>query len=410
MKLWRRFFGPLTTYFDVFRLSPTYYAIAMAPPPSKTKTSVRVATYNVLSSHLSDPWHFSTLDPDHLSAKNRLPAVIKQLDDEISSSSLICLQEVSHDWAGKFHTHFAQNGYNFIYGPYGKPFNGYFGVGIAYSTNDYQVVDVDIARLADKREGGWPRPPKDPNVDNEGIIKKTWKSCTNVASSVVTKVVRPYLEKINLIERVPVDHWKMSSQRWNILITLKLEDTTTKQQFAVSTYHMPCAYYAPMVMTIHVDLAARYVQKLCSFSGSKGNENGSSNDNDDKIPYILAGDWNIKPDSSSYRLMTTGQMDRGDPEWPTPKYGVEWEPTAEPMRSAYAVIDKDGKEPDFTNYARIKEQEPFIETLDYIFVSSEWNVKQVKPLKSRDEAGGPFPNLDRNEPSDHVLIATDLEL
>eukprot|EP00529_Nitzschia_sp_RCC80_P027913 CAMPEP_0113441988 /NCGR_PEP_ID=MMETSP0014_2-20120614/1375_1 /TAXON_ID=2857 /ORGANISM="Nitzschia sp." /LENGTH=257 /DNA_ID=CAMNT_0000332867 /DNA_START=215 /DNA_END=988 /DNA_ORIENTATION=- /assembly_acc=CAM_ASM_000159 len=191
----------------------------MAPPPSKTKTSVRVATYNVLSSHLSDPWHFSTLDPDHLSAKNRLPAVIKQLDDEISSSSLICLQEVSHDWAGKFHTHFAQNGYNFIYGPYGKPFNGYFGVGIAYSTNDYQVVDVDIARLADKREGGWPRPPKDPNVDNEGIVKKTWKSCTNVASSVVTKVVRPYLEKINLIERVPVDHWKMSSQRWNILIT-----------------------------------------------------------------------------------------------------------------------------------------------------------------------------------------------
>jgi 2',5'-phosphodiesterase len=153
-----------------------------------------------------------------------------------------------------------------------------------------------------------------------------------------------------------------------------------------------------MVMTIHVDLAARYVQRLCSSNGGKS------------IPYILAGDWNIKPDSSSYRLLTTGQMDRGDPDWPTSKFGVEWEPTAKPMRSAYAVCDPEGKEPDFTNYARIKEQEPFIETLDYIFVSPEWKVKNVKSIKSRVEAGGPFPNLDRNEPSDHVLIAAELEL
>ena len=86
---------------------------------------------------------------------------------------------------------------------------------------------------------------------------------------------------------------------------------------------------------------------------------------------------------------------------------MAWHPTSEAMRSAYAVA---GKEPDFTNYARVQEDEPFIDTLDYIFVSEDWNVAGVKDLPHREDAGGPFPNLDRGEPSDHLLIAADLEL
>lgn len=97
----------------------------------------------------------------------------------------------------------------------------------------------------------------------------------------------------------------------------------------------------------------------------------------------------------------------GDPEWPTPKYGMEWNPTSEAMRSAYAVA---GKEPDFTNYARIKEDDPFIDTLDYIYLSEDWKVRGVKELSHREDSGGPFPNLDKGEPSDHILIAADLEL
>jgi mRNA deadenylase 3'-5' endonuclease subunit Ccr4 len=78
------------------------------------------------------------------------------------------------------------------------------------------------------------------------------------------------------------------------------------------------------------------------------------------------------------------------------------------MRSAYADYLK--TEPDFTNYARTGEKEPFIDTLDYIFVSKEWTVENVLKLPHRDEANGPYPNLDVSEPSDHVLIASDLSL
>ena len=110
-------------------------------------------------------------------------------------------------------------------------------------------------------------------------------------------------------------------------------------------------------------------------------------------------------------MIQTHYNKTGAPEWPTPKYGMEWNPTSKPMRSAYAVASSDGKtEPDFTNYARVKEDEPFIDTLDYLFISDEWNVSKVKSLPHRDDCGGPFPNLDHNEPSDHILIAANLEL
>ena len=68
-----------------------------------------------------------------------------------------------------------------------------------------------------------------------------------------------------------------------------------------------------------------------------------------------------------------------------------WIPTSTKIRSAYAV-QNDGKEPDFTNYAQTRDSEPFIDTLDFIFLSDEWSVDNVLELKHRDDAEGPFPN------------------
>eukprot|EP00985_Skeletonema_marinoi_P015520 scaffold8038_cov78-Skeletonema_marinoi.AAC.1 len=82
------------------------------------------------------------------------------------------------------------------------------------------------------------------------------------------------------------------------------------------------------------------------------------------------------------------------------------------MDSAYAVV---GEEPEFTNYAHTQgQEEPFIGTLDYIFLSREgkttriWKVNEVTKLPCKAESGGPFPNA--VEPSDHYLISADLEL
>lgn len=284
--------------------------------------NIRVVSYNVLSSHLADPSHFSTLDPEHLLAANRLPVILEKLDEEMNRNSLICLQEVSYDWAGSLHAHFANKGYHMVTGLYGRKFNGYMGVAVAWPTAIMKVLDVDISRLSDRREGGWPVAPK------AGFLEKWTKTAVSL--------LRPPLEKLGLLPKPPVDAWAMAENRSNVIITVKLEDKESGRGFVLSTYHMPCAFYAPKVMTIHTEMAARHVQTLAG-----------------DLPYILAGDWNIKPYSTSYQLLTTGLIDRGDPEYPEPRWGMEWRPTAKPMRSAYA--ESEHGEPDFTNYARIRQ-------------------------------------------------------
>ena len=272
-------------------------------PPSQQPLKVRVATYNVLSSHLSGADHYSTLNPDHLCPKNRLPVVLQKIDDEIERSSIICLQEVSHDWAGSFHSHFANRGYHLVTGLYGKRFNGYMGVAIAFRTSSFDVLGVDVSRLSDKREAGWPRKPREPErnavsrfaINLYGFAKTTTKSFLGLVGL------------YNAPRWPPQDAWDMAENRFNQLVTVRLRDKTTRKSFAVGNYHMPCAYYKPQVMTIHTDLAARHVQKLAA-SGDAGTDDGASGD----LPYVLAGDWNIKPDGSSYRLLTTGKMDTGE--------------------------------------------------------------------------------------------------
>ena len=128
----------------------------------------------------------------------------------------------------------------------------------------------------------------------------------------------------------------------------------------------------------------------------------------DGAPYIIAGDFNIKPTDTMYKHLVTGKIEPEDPAFPATAWNLfEWTPSLlEPVRSAYATA---GQEPDFTNYAQVGEQDPFIDTLDYIFLSPTGiNVAGVTPLPKREEAGGPFPN--EEEPSDHVLIAADLDI
>jgi 2',5'-phosphodiesterase len=350
---------------------------------SSKAAAVRVVSYNVLSSHLARPNHYTTYNPAHLEASNRLPLVLQKLEEEITSqkNTVVCLQEVSYDWAGALHTFFANRGYHFVSGLHGKKFNGYMGVCLAWPVQSMEVVHVDISRLSDKRQGGWPK------RDEPSVVDR-------LLSSMQSLLKKP-LKQLGLEGKEVIDHWDVSQNRFNVLVTAVLRDKESGQAFCIGNYHMPCAYWAPMVMTIHSDMAAKHVEQIAMEHGD--------------VPYILAGDFNIKPSESVYRLLTTGEMDKDDHFYPTPKNGMEWSPSAKAMKSAYAAASEQGGEPDFTNYAKVKEEEPFIDTLDYIFLSPAWKVKGVRELPHRDQCS-PFPNLEAEEPSDHIMIAASLEI
>jgi mRNA deadenylase 3'-5' endonuclease subunit Ccr4 len=95
----------------------------------KPSLNIRVVSYNVLSSHLASPSHFTTLNPAHLEAAARIPVVLQKLDSELGThrNVIVCLQEVSYDWLGKFHAYFANKGFHMTAVNYGRKFNGYMG-------------------------------------------------------------------------------------------------------------------------------------------------------------------------------------------------------------------------------------------------------------------------------------------
>ena len=77
-------------------------------------------------------------------------------------------------------------------------------------------------------------------------------------------------------------------------------------------------------------------------------------------------------------------------------------------------MDHAGKEPDFTNFAYTKpmgsDMDAFVETLDYVFLGPGWVVTSVLdtvPASAIDRSK-PHPTVD--QPSDHCMIAADLEM
>lgn len=323
--------------------------------------AVRVVTYNLLSSSLCEPTYFVKNRPEDLNPLNRLDKIEKLLDAELSPSTVVCLQEVSRDWAGKLHVFFAARDYQFATSLYGHRFNGYMGVGLAWPTS-LKLKRLQAQRLSDLvREK-----PREPSVWSR--IQALWK-------------------------QPEYDVWFEALKRSNTLLCADFGN------FCVACYHMPCVFGSvekERLMTIHATLAANTLHQFA---------NGA--------PYVLAGDFNIKPPDASYHLLTTGALGDHFQEYtpPTnPRLFKPFDVALHPLVSAYSA--KLGVEPDFTNFAFTKNnKESFIATLDYIFCSSDaWTVDDVKPLPRKADVDLDKPYPDALQPSDHIMLAADLSL
>jgi len=345
--------------------------------------TVRIVTYNILSSHLVDPNHFKYCRPIDLAPDTRFSLIQKKIGAETRRHAIICLQEISQLWAGPLHAFFQQRHYHFVTAPYGDAQNGYMGVGLAWPNDLYEAVEVGIQRLSDTRR--WPSPPR-----SHVVVRALHDATTLLAGA-----WRQGLRLLHVELPAPYDPWAVAQARFNELILVRLRSRQTRSTFHVATYHMPCLYGSAkkrQTMLIHASLAAQYVQ------GKAGDD-----------PYIFAGDFNFVPGSSSYRLLTEGRWDVEHEDFPQPGGNDDTGWSANNVqRVSSAYVLKNGREPDFTNNARVREEPPFTETLDYVFLSPHWSVQDVIELPGRDAIAGPFPNA--QEPSDHMLIGADLRL
>jgi len=365
---------------------------SVADGMNEPQDEVEVVTYNVLSSELSKDsyyWHNSREDLD---PPTRLKRVFKKLLPMMHRNAIICLQECSMLWVGEFHSFFQQRGYHFVASTYGWHFNGSMGVGIAFPIRRYEAKNVSIQRVSamthgisrnHKTSGGSNGDRLDALLDLAGYFTSPFFRVDAGAAS----------NEGNEDEEQPeTDVWEYSRARQNTMVALKLEPRqNVHRPFVVATYHMPCAYWSPQVMVIHTALAAQCAHKFA---------NGH--------PLILAGDWNFKPGSAPYQLLTTARLPVTNPAHPGHIDGESWriDSGLEAMKSAYAEKNSGG-EPEFTNYAWVKDDtDPFIGTLDYIFVSQSTEVVSIGKLPALRSCRDPFPTSE--EPSDHLMLSARL--
>ncbi len=311
-----------------------------------------------------------------------------KLDKEVAEGSIICLQEVSKLWGGKLHQYFANRGYYMVTSLYGNIWNGYMGVATAVPLKDYEILAVDITKIADTKK----------------MIKKP-------KPTLIQKVIAAihghflYVAKLLGMWKPPFDVWKESLRRSNEVVTVRLQSKSGGRPFVLGTYHMPCAFWSPQMMMIHCALSTQHIQRLAkTLASDSTGGSGTATASSAADPYIFVGDFNIKPESTMYRMITKGCVEAGNPDLPPIDQNDPWECKVNPMGSAYATAQ--GSEPAYTNWSKVKQGEDFKDTLDYIFYSQgDWRVDTVEDLRL-SELVGPFPI--EEEPSDHVLLSATL--
>lgn len=285
---------------------------------------------------------------------------------------VFCLQEVHVDQAHSLEQFFKAKGFGFHHAPY----NHVLGVCVAYPLTAFGLAaPARTVKVLDAKVGGW--------GSSEG-------------------------------ELVTDEAWKVASRyRHNQFVCLELE--FNKRRVNIGSVHLPCAYQTPAAMTVHSLIAFQYMQQL-------------------NIPFVLAGDYNFKPNSPQYALATTGSMPEFVEDVLDPAtHGKRSQPAADlyagdPFRYALngklssALGEFWGEEPPFTNYVYTSSgKRPFRATLDYIFYDPGSaaaalpfplqcvSAADVRRNCSRVSKRGPsLPS--EEEPSDHLLLHADFRL
>lgn len=319
---------------------------------------IHLTTYNVLANSMADTRFFKVADASVLSLDKRMPKILNELQECFDRDDIICLQEVDVTLAAAgLHQAFLRNGYYPLTAHYSTtPGRDYFGNLIAFPMKKYNLVTYGQCKIGDHIL--IPKPysnPIAPQVFNDGKPRST----------------------------VSGDVYQEAAKRDTALLYATFEDKSSRKRFVVNTYHMPCAFWWPSVMTLHAEALLRKVKEY-------------SND----LPYILIGDFNTQPNTPVYKLLTEGVIN--DPGFiPSP----EWEINATVSGLCLTDIRSITGFPFHnTTSARNPNDSIFEAALDHIFCSPGFSNHEI----SYSPPSGEMPN--EKSGSDHVPVSCKLTL
>lgn len=336
--------------------------------------NVNIVQYNILCGKLATPESYLECDPADLDPTTRLNRIFIKLKEYTSSGSVICLQEVPQTWLGPLHDFFSSSKYAFITSLYGNSFNDYMGVAIAYPMDTFLAENTSVIHVGNTIP--LPREEKRSIIYHLGKILLFLILCC-------VWFFPQYKKRVEDFGKPEFDEWGYSNKRSNTIILSTLTHRSSGKKFALGTYHMPCAYWVPKVITLHTVEIMKIAQ---GYSGT--------------LPLILAADCNFDPKSYQYEIVTSGHIKDHKENPDISKLDQEWKHQFNPMISTYKIVN--GKEPAVTNQTKTKQTKKlFRATLDYIWYCGSCEPISVEPIKDLS------PNIilpNETEPSDHIAI------
>jgi mRNA deadenylase 3'-5' endonuclease subunit Ccr4 len=314
---------------------------------------VLVCTYNILSTKLVSPdWHVG-VPGRYLETNHRWKLIKEKIAEKILDGYIICIQELSEEWISKLLVLFNVSNYTFVYD------SNYLGVGIAFP-NSYILEGMNIVCVGDELR----------------------KQCKFVKAN-TGYITGIYNWLASWVRTEAKDSWQLACDRKNRYLKVSLTDEKSNQ-FDVYTYHMPCAFTNPDLMFIQASALLNFVKR------EAGNK-----------PYILAGDFNSRPSSEVYRMITK----RLYKHVPSKHFHSTSNFITDCLKSAYGTINH--YEPFFTCSAYSKvDGNLFRDTIDYIFYSDGFYANSVSQITTKRLPPIPFPSKD--EGSDHIMISANL--
>jgi len=110
--------------------------------PKKINVELKLITYNIFSSELSNINFYPECDPDYLDKDYRINLIIKDIEYFIKNNYIICLQEVCVYYRKIISKIFELNNYNFVFSQYKHN----LGVLIAYP-NTYNYIHHESIKI-----------------------------------------------------------------------------------------------------------------------------------------------------------------------------------------------------------------------------------------------------------------------
>lgn len=324
--------------------------------------TIKVVTYNVLSENYGTSSCFNVDDPKSLDVVVRHNKILSILRDYMMKEYIVCLQEVTIAFRSKIIPLLSPYKYTFNCLNYGNKHSGNMGVMLLIPSKQYRVVSTTNYHVADYISCV----ARNQNVSCIDTVKRLFSHWTGTEKKKTSAYNNMF--------------------RKNHVLMFVLKDMVDRE-FVIATYHMPCVFYDPAVMLVHVHTLLELVEKY-------------SND----LPYIVTGDFNFFPDTEMYKLVT-GESFSDDVITKNFPIGTTKKLYNFNLDDCYYSYNKNHKITTSCDNARYNMK--FSGCIDYIFAKKNcFKVLNAEVVKYGD--GKYYPDL--QNPSDHLPVECSLRL